>query len=221
MVPQTFSISHLNLNQEQKDILVGSLLGDGNLQTFSKGRTWRYRAVHQKEHRQYIEYKLKILSPLCSTGLLSLQLIDLLANGSKATRERLYFNTRVHTSLKHFANLFYRFNSNTNSFQKVIPTRLEKILTPRALAIWYQDDGALKWKNHCSALRICTESFKFEDQNRMIRVLNKLYGVSARVVPHRTRGTYRIYIPASSSLIFINLIKPYILPCMLYKLPQI
>jgi hypothetical protein len=40
---QILKVNH-GLTQEQFDLLVGTMLGDGNLQTFTKGTTWRYRA---------------------------------------------------------------------------------------------------------------------------------------------------------------------------------
>lgn len=35
---------------------------------------------------------------------------------------------------------------------------LQSFLTPRALAFFYMDDGAVKWLGHSNAMRICTES---------------------------------------------------------------
>lgn len=200
------------LNQEQKDILVGSLLGDGSLQTNTKGKTWRYRALHKADHKEYIEYKYRILSNLCGTGLLYQEFVERQRN---SITRRFYFNTKVNPCLKFYGDLFYTFNAKTNQFVKGIPITIEKLLTPRALAIFYQDDGALKWKNHGNAFRICTESFSKEDLNRFIKAIQKLYQIEMKLVSHKEG--YRIYIPAKSAISFINLIQPYVVPCMLYK----
>ena len=47
----------MKLTQLQKDLLFGSLLGDGNLQTNSNGKTWRYRAIHKSQHKEYLFHK--------------------------------------------------------------------------------------------------------------------------------------------------------------------
>lgn len=35
----------------QREMIAGTLLGDGNLQTGSNGKTWRYRAVQKAAHK--------------------------------------------------------------------------------------------------------------------------------------------------------------------------
>jgi len=55
-----------NFNQEQWDLLVGSLLGDANLQTVTDGRTWRARFLHKAVHQPYIYHKYFVLENFCS-----------------------------------------------------------------------------------------------------------------------------------------------------------
>jgi len=201
-----------SLNQEQKDVIVGSLLGDGNLQSFTKGKTWRYRALQQAHHKEYIEYKYKVLQPLCGTGLLYSEVLDKRSNKYAC---RYYFNTKVNPCLKHYGNLFYFFNPETGRFVKRIPKTIHQILTPRALAILYQDDGSLHWKGHENAGRLCVEAFTKHDILRLIKAIDSLYNIKTKIVPHKK--SYRIYIPESSALSFYELIRPYMIPCMLYK----
>ncbi len=59
----------------------------------------------------------------------------------------------------YYADLFYTYNPKTNLFIKDVPNNITKYLTPRAIAYWYMDDGALKWLGRSNAMRICTESF--------------------------------------------------------------
>ena len=44
------------ITQQQKDLLFGTLLGDGSLQT-ENGNTWRYRALHKKDPKDYLFHK--------------------------------------------------------------------------------------------------------------------------------------------------------------------
>jgi hypothetical protein len=212
-----------SLNQEQKDVIVGSLLGDGNLQSFTKGKTWRYRAlgrikIQQANHVEYIEYKYKVLQPLCRTGLIYEEVLDKRSNKSA---RRYYFNTKVSPCFKHYGNLFYSFNPETGRFLKRIPKTIQQILTPRSLAILYQDDGSFHWKGHGNSAKICVEiylsqNFPKDDILRLIKAINSLYDINTKIVSHR-KG-YRIFIPESSALSFFQLIRPYMIPCMLYKI---
>ena len=205
-----------SLNQEQKDVIVGSLLGDGNLQSFTKGKTWRYRVIQQANHKEYIQYKYKVLEPLCGTDLIYEEVFDKRSNTYKY---RYSFNTRVNPCLKHYANLFYFFNTETGRFVKNIPKTIEQILTPHALAICYQDDGGLKWKGHGNAGRLCVEAFTQDDILRLMKAIGSLYNIKTTIVPHNK--SFRIYIPENSALDFYELIRPYMVPCMLYKIETI
>jgi hypothetical protein len=58
----------LVLTQEQSDLIVGTLLADGNFSTFSlTAKTWRYRAIQKKGHKEYLFHKYSILKDLCGS----------------------------------------------------------------------------------------------------------------------------------------------------------
>ena len=48
-----------DFNQLQVDLLVGTLLGDGNLQNV--GQSWRYRVLQKTAHIDYVNFKYGIL----------------------------------------------------------------------------------------------------------------------------------------------------------------
>jgi hypothetical protein len=50
------------------------------------------------------------------------------------------------------------------SWVKEVPSNIASLL-PRALAYWYMDDGALKWRGKSNAVRLCTDSFTIDDIN--------------------------------------------------------
>lgn len=47
----------MELTQLQKDLLVGTLLGDGNLSRNVENDNWRYRALHTDKKLDYLEHK--------------------------------------------------------------------------------------------------------------------------------------------------------------------
>lgn len=203
--------------QQQKDLIFGTLLGDGNLQTENGGRTWRYRALHKLEHKDYLFHKYEILELLCSSAPIYEEVLDTRTNNRY---KRYYFNTKQNASLNFFANLFYKYDSVKDKWVKDVPLKVEKFLTPAALAYFYMDDGALKWQGHSNAMRICTESFTLEGVTRIQKALNNLYNVETtltkKVLKDGSIG-YRIAIPESSSPKFREVIKPYLVDCMKYK----
>ena len=83
------------LTQQQKDLLFGTLLGDGNLQTFNDGRTWRYRAIHKNTHNEYLYHKYEILKSLCNSEPCYQESFD---SRTQNVAKRFYFNTLVNPS---------------------------------------------------------------------------------------------------------------------------
>lgn len=203
----------LNIKQQQqqqrKDLLVGTLLGDGSLQTGSNGKTWRYRALHQLEQKEYLYHKYMLSKDFCTSEPFISEKYN-----------RIYFNTVVHRDFNEYAELFYNYDVVKGKWVKVVPKEIKDYLTPRALAYFYMDDGALKWLNHSNAMRICSESFTFEENVLIMDVLKDLYNINTKLVKRKLKGNlvgYRISIPEKSSGLFRELIKPYLVDCMKYK----
>lgn len=207
----------MTLTQEQKDLVVGTLLGDGNLQTLTKGRTWRYRALHKEEHKEYLQHKYKILENFCQTPPVYHQVLD---NRTHKFYKRWYFNTTVQNSLRYYGNLFYSYDSKTNQMVKHVPLNINQLLTPRAVAYWYMDDGSIKWLGNSNAMLICTESFTVDDVNRLKKTLKNLYDIDTQLTRKTNKNVfvgYRLAINEKNSGKFRELICPYLIDCMRYK----
>lgn len=205
------------LNQEQKDVIFGTLLGDGSLQTFSNGRTWRYRALHKEDHAEYLNNKYEVLKSLCNSPPSYNEAPDSRTN---KTAKRFYFNTIVSPSLNFFANMFYTQDPKTQKWIKDVPINVEKFLTPRALAYFYMDDGAIKSRGRSNAMRLCTESFSVEGVHRLQKAMQNCFNIETTLTAKKFKdGTirYRMAIPEKSSAAFRELIRPYLVDCMKYK----
>lgn len=203
------------LTQEQKDLLVGTLLGDGNLQTNTKGRTWRYRALHKAQHFQYLQHKYEVMKCFCDSEPIYSKINE---GRTGKMYERWYFNTTVQESFRHYGNLFYSYNTDT--MVKDVPLGIEKLLSPRAVAYWYMDDGALKWLGKSNAMRICTESFSDSGVRRLQKALKELYDIETQLTRKTTNKVYvgsRLAINEANSDKFVALIQPHLISCMRYK----
>lgn len=209
----------MTFTREQKDLVFGTLLGDGNLQTETAGRTWRYRALQKQEHAEYLEHKYAVLRSYCTSGPISGQVFD---DRTGKIYSRIYFNTVVNSDFRVFGNMFYVYDKKLRKMVKRVPTNqvLAKFLTERALAYMYMDDGALKWLGHSNAMRICTESFIPEDVTRLRNVIFDKFNIVTSQSKKTIDGVYvgdRILIPEKSAATFRDLIKPYLVDCMKYK----
>ena len=203
--------------QQQKDLIFGTLLGDGNLQTENQGKTWRYRALHKQEHKEYLDHKYSVLQPLCSSPPIFGEVFDPRTNKVYA---RNYFNTTQQASLNFFGNMFYTYDSKLGKWRKDVPLKVEKFLPRPALAYFYMDDGAIKWLNHSNAMRICTESFSEAGVVRLQKAFKALYNVETTLTKKLLKAGSvgrRITIPEKSSAAFREVIKPYLVDCMKYK----
>ena len=215
-------MNNTKLSQYQEDVIVGTLLGDASLQTGSQGKTWRYRALHSKFQREYLELKYEALNELCGSGIIDESFQD---PRMKTVTNRCYFNTLVDSRLKPYADMFYKLDENTNSYIKDVPMNIGELLTPRALAFLYQDDGALKDKNKTKAMRICTESFSKEGVERLRDAIKNNFDIETSLSAKYKKTQevriivgYRLYIPARSGQAFCDLIREYVVDCLKYKL---
>lgn len=192
------------MNQQQKDLLIGTLLGDGHLRSYTKGRTWLYYAIHKKAHQEYLFHKYEILKSFCKNA------------PTQKTYKRCYFNTITHNCFKHYGNLFYIYDTETNS--KIVPKKIKLFLTPRAIAYWYMDNGALKWYGRSNAMRICTEGFCEHGVFRLKSALSDVYNIETQLIRKNNQGVgYRLAINEKNSASFCELIKPYLVDCMRYR----
>ena len=92
---------------------------------------------------------------------------------------------------------------------KVIPMNIEVLLTPIAMAYWFQDDGG--WTK--TGIHMNTNSFTREDTLRLMNVLKDKYGLKCSL-----HSRNRIYIWTQSTSQFIDIVRPYIHSNMAYKL---
>lgn len=195
----------LFLNQYQRDIIVGCILGDLHIRKIGK---YSHLVFEQKnkEYLLHLYYIFKNYVRLSPKERLQRRLI------SSNLKSTWYFWTISHVDFEYYRNKFYILN------KKIIPNDLNKLLTLCALAYWYMDDGT-KRSNISYGLSTC--SFSEEEHYIIINALLKNFNIQAKML---YQGNYKIlviskkYSNNNSHLIFRALIKPYIIDSMLYKL---
>ncbi len=191
----------LALTKYQQEIIAGTLLGDGHLETQNNGKTYRLKIEHSDAQKEYLNWFYQELKSWIPSEPYT-----------KVKYDRMYTGVRTysHKSLRKFGKLFYK------QGKKVMPKVIEKLLTPLSLAIWFMDDGSLKSKRHRTYV-IHTLGYGKSELEDVQKVLLKKFDLRTSLHSQK-RKYWRLYIQSQSANKFKKLIEPYILPSMRYKL---
>lgn len=196
--------SQESLSKDQKEILVGLMLGDGCLELQHKNP--RLRVDHSMKQKGYIDWLYSQFENFCNQKPCRLNRVDK-RNGKIYSHYLL--TTRTSAVFRRYFNMFYA------EKRKTTPRNLINLLKSKlTLAVWYMDDGFKR--GDCDSLYLCTSGFKLEDQRFLQEILQKLYGFETKL--HFAGKNARIYFPVQFAKEFCSLVKPFILPQFTYKL---
>jgi len=140
---------------------------------------------------------------------------------NQSTRLFFRFKTFSYTSFNFIFDAFYK-NVNGKNI-KIIPKNIIDYLSPHALAVWLMDDGT--WQG--AGIRIATNSFSKNEVQFLCDILYSKYQIIATPVINgyhtnmpkiKENAQYNLYIQSKSVLTVRNLVKPYFVDSMLYKL---
>lgn len=196
--------SQKELTQRQKNIIIGTILGDGTLEL--DGRNARLKLDHSEKQKDYLLWKHRELFNISSAFHFYSQKPDL---RTKRKYKHCQFNTLSLESLNFYYGEFYKNGRKSLSYNIV---RL--LNNPLSLAVWFMDDGYQR--SDCNALRLNTDCFIFEEQTLLIECLKRNFNVEARI--HKKGRYWNIYIPSKYANFFCGIVEPYIIPQMRYKL---
>lgn len=193
----------LALNQKQKAILVGTILGDGHLE--QNGRHVRLRLDQGIKQADYLAWKYDEFKNLATANP---RFIKEFHKRKNVFVERMHFSTYSDEVFDKWQALFYKNRT------KIVPRNISEILvSPLSLAVWFMDDGYKR--NDCNALRISTDSFSLREHKLLVDCLLKNFSIHS--VVHRKGEAFNIYIPQASSQKFCDIIRPYMIDSLLYK----
>ena len=194
----------LKLTDRQRQIIIGTALGDGHLETPNKGRTYRLRIEHSLKQKAFVDWLYQELKPWV---LSAPQIKKQIVNGK--IFHKYWFNTVAHGSLRFYGQQFYQ------AKKKVVPKLIHRWLTPLSMAVWYMDDGSIKSKNHRARI-INTQGFTKREVAILIRALKDKFAIQSQL--RKQKEGYQIMILAESAIKFAKLIKPYLHSSMKYKI---
>lgn len=183
------------LTKQQREIIVGLLLGDGHLESRNEGKTFRLKVEHSEKQEDYTKWLFKEFKHLCEQ-------VKLYRRVREDGRVTVGFTTESTGLFRYYGQQYYV------SKQKRIPPLINKLLTPLGLAVWFMDDGSRKSAKH-RTYNIHTLGYTKKDLMLAQKCLQNNFGITSAL--HRQRNdTWRIYIDSKSSSLFTSIIKPYI-----------
>lgn len=212
----------LKLNTIQKEILVGTLLGDATIAKSKRiakdGTSFRLNVKFEQKlaNREYINQLYQIFEPYVGTP----PKIRNITGGGAKDRQSIWFRTYRHIDFKFYYDLFYIKTNSTDLRKKRVPKLIHKFLTPRALAYWFMDDGSYYYnKSKTTQQKVYyfnTQSFSYEDIKILKKALKFNFNFDTNI--YKDRSYYLLHIQPQSKDDFIDLIKSFIIESFDYKL---
>ena len=198
------------LSDQQWQMVLGGLLGDGHLAPNTRARHGvRYRMGHGPRQVDYLDWKASMFGNVPQTrsvrpnGAVHLDLTPLPELGE--LRDAVYFGDG----------------------KKHITWDYLKALTPLALAVWYMDDASFALRSKGLQARtaggsgraeIGVESFSPGSRQRMIEYLRDTHGVESTLRTRGPRNQQVLQLTTAGTVRFQEIVAPYVHPSMAYKL---
>jgi hypothetical protein len=194
----------LKLTTRQREIIIGTLLGDAHLENRYKSRIFSLMIEHSIKQKEYVDWLYNEFKEWVRTPP---KIKYSTVNGKKY--QKYYFRTLSSGRFRFYHHQFYK------QGKKIVPKLIHKWLTPLGLAVWFMDDGSLKSKHHRARI-INTQGFSKKENKHLIEVLFKNFKVKSKL--RKQKEGYQIYVLAETVSIFKDIINPYIISSMHYKL---
>lgn len=198
------------LSDQQFQVVLGSLMGDGNLSPNLHDRNGvRFRLGHGAKQVDYLAWKT-----------------ELMGNIKHSVRENERGAKFVDfTPLAELAELQRAVYLGDG--KKFLSDEYLKALTPLALAIWYMDDGSFALRSNGSQgrtaggsgrIEICVETMSEGSQVRLRDYLQDVHELDVRLRHAGSAGKAVMVFSTAASAKFQELVAPYMAPSMEYKL---
>lgn len=200
--------NRVSVTNEQKEILLGILLGDGHLELAKGGKSARLHIEQELKNREYVEHLHQVFDNWFPGEIVP-----------ATNSNNLKFTAKFASTLLHYHRSFYCDKTpmiskpDKTKRDRKVPRWIEHCFTARSLAYLIMDDGGIKSKES-KGMYINLYGMPRIEQEFLCKVLIRKFGLQGKVV--RDRKYHTIYI---SGYRYKTLIDPYILNCTRYKIP--
>lgn len=190
------------INNKTKQILLGSLLGDGGLHF--NGVNAYFREQHSLEQQDYLLWKakhLKIFGIKSKKGK---------SYDKRTKRQYSYICiwSRVHPILTKYYRLFYPEDT------KIVPSKILEQIEPLGLAVWYMDDGY--FRNNSKNLKLSTDGYTLNENTIISKWFKRKWNIETAIC--KDRKNYYLFFDTYQTNKLLGIIKNFIHKSMIYKL---
>lgn len=196
-------MNNSSLSSQWREVVLGSILGDGSLKVQKGYRNARFSFKHSIHQEEYFFWKANLLKDISSDKCHWHQKKDGWGD------QKLRFQSLALEELTEIYNLTHK-----RGRLKIRRKWLNQ-LTPLSLAIWWLDDGSIIGNGRRGV--ICTDSFDYESQKILARYLLVVWKVKVHVgrVTNKYQGTkreyYRLWFRSAEELKkFLRIILPFV-----------
>ncbi|UGY93977.1 intein-containing recombinase RecA [Streptomyces gobiensis] len=198
------------LSEQQEQVVLGSVMGDGNLSPNRRGRTGvRFRMGHGAKQADYLDWKVSLLGNIeCSR--------------TENAKGAVFADFTPLPELDELRQVIY-----FGDGKKHITWEYLKAMTPLALAVWYMDDGGFtvrskgaqeRTEGGTGRIEICVEAMSEGSRDRIVDYLRDTHGLDVKLRLAGARQIPVLQFSTEASAQFQKMVAPYIHPSMEYKL---
>ncbi len=198
---------------ELKGYLTGLILGDGYIDSGVSKRAFRIKSTH----KDFID---KLATDIESCHTFNIYVKHYKSYTDKyGIKHKEYWELNI-SAHPYFAKKYHNFYDDYRN--RVITKNAINWLTPNGLANWYMSDGYICLVGiktgfiKSRRIDICTHRYSLDDIIMVCDEIYKKFDIQFR--PIKRGSFYRIRLGSKDYDKFINLIKPYVVPSMIYKL---
>jgi len=199
----------MQLTLLQRSFIFGSMLGDATMRVGIKARNANFKIDHCLEQKEYMFWKYRILKNLV---LIPPRLSYRTTKEGVRYKKSWWFRTLRHPVLTEIYNQFYT-TDGYHCGRKIVPDSLIDIMNPFVMAVWVMDDGSYNQEK----IDISTHSFTLKEIEKLCSIIKNKFRVTMLYYKDGNRG-YRIYCNKKETQKLIDLICPYIIKTMRYKI---
>ena len=198
------------LSEQQFQVVLGSLMGDGNLSPNRRDRNGvRLRLGHGSKQADYLQWKTDLLG----------NIVHSVRENDKGAR---FVDFTPLPELAELQRAVY-----LGDGKKFLSAEYLKALTPLALAIWYMDDGSFTVRSKglqgrtsggSGRIEICVEAMTEGSRIRLRDYLRDTHGLDVRLRTSGAAGKSVLVFSTAASAKFQEIVATWMAPSMGYKL---
>ena len=193
----------LSLSNEERQVILGSLLGDASIAINKNGVNAYYRELHSKSQKGYLIWKSNYLEKF-NFQIRERKIFDKRTNKNY---EQVLIWTKAHPVLTEFYYLFYR-------ERKEVSREILDQITELGLAVWYMDDGYYNYEGQRCCLS--TDNFSYDSHTIIRDWFKEKWDLDSGI--HKSGKGYNICFNKINADKFLRLIDPFCIDLFHYKL---